>query len=259
MPEIGAGQFDIVIITDGAGHYLQLPSLTTVQRDALTAVNGMHIYNSTTSQIEVYDNGAWRAQGQIAVNAHTAILNAHIQSPFETLVVGQYLFPLNRSLPGNIVLLQYRLYATLCVMPRNMAFDRVSVEVEVLEGAKDIRLGLYNASAALYPSTLVEDFGTVDTDSAVLKSITLDPVVSIAKGIYFLVAITDATGTAAVVETTARTGVLGGMSAAFDYASPGYLIAAAGAEFAALPDPFPAAAALDNSMPLIGLRLSALE
>lgn len=77
MPEIGALSFEIVVIPDGAGHYLQLPSLTTAQRNALTAVNGMHIYNSTTSRVEVYDNGAWRAQGQIAVTAHAAVAAAH--------------------------------------------------------------------------------------------------------------------------------------------------------------------------------------
>lgn len=49
-----------VLISDGAGHYLQLPTLTTAQRDALTPVNGMQIYNSTLSQVEIYANGAWR-------------------------------------------------------------------------------------------------------------------------------------------------------------------------------------------------------
>ena len=56
---------DIVIITDGAGHYLQLPSLTTAQRNVLTAVNGMVIYNSTTNQIESYENGVWGAIGGV--------------------------------------------------------------------------------------------------------------------------------------------------------------------------------------------------
>jgi len=36
-----------------------LPSYTTAQRDALTAVNGMIIYNSTTNAINGYENGAW--------------------------------------------------------------------------------------------------------------------------------------------------------------------------------------------------------
>lgn len=48
-----------VIIEDGAGRYLQLPSLTTTQRDALSPVNGMLIYNSTTNKVNAYENGAW--------------------------------------------------------------------------------------------------------------------------------------------------------------------------------------------------------
>lgn len=67
------GRFEWVVVIDGAGHFIQLPSLTTAERNALTAVNGMQIYNSTTNQIEDYDNGAWRARGQLAVNTHTAL------------------------------------------------------------------------------------------------------------------------------------------------------------------------------------------
>jgi len=54
---------DFIVLTDGAGHYLQLPKLTTAQRDALSAVNGMMIYNTTTSRLEAYENGSWGALG----------------------------------------------------------------------------------------------------------------------------------------------------------------------------------------------------
>ena len=54
---------EYITIVDGAGHYIDLPSLTTTERDALSADNGMMIYNSTTSQIEAYQNGAWGALG----------------------------------------------------------------------------------------------------------------------------------------------------------------------------------------------------
>ncbi len=40
---------------------LLFPRMTTVQRDALTAVNGMQIYNSTDNQMQGYINGSWAA------------------------------------------------------------------------------------------------------------------------------------------------------------------------------------------------------
>jgi len=47
--------------TDHAG--IQLISLTTTQRNALTPGNGMLIYNSTTGDIEKYEDSAWSAVG----------------------------------------------------------------------------------------------------------------------------------------------------------------------------------------------------
>lgn len=39
---------------------LTLPSLTTVQRDALFPIQGLLIYNSTTDQVQVTLNSTWR-------------------------------------------------------------------------------------------------------------------------------------------------------------------------------------------------------
>ena len=55
----GSREADKLIISDGAGHLLQLPKLTTAERDALTPINGMMIYNSTTNEINKYENGSW--------------------------------------------------------------------------------------------------------------------------------------------------------------------------------------------------------
>jgi hypothetical protein len=45
-------------ISSTTGAFL-LPRMTTTERNALTAVNGMRIYNTTTNQFEAYEAGAW--------------------------------------------------------------------------------------------------------------------------------------------------------------------------------------------------------
>lgn len=44
---------------------VRLPRITTINRDALTGVEGLMIYNSTTAQFEIYQNGAWRAMSAL--------------------------------------------------------------------------------------------------------------------------------------------------------------------------------------------------
>ena len=47
--------------SDGATSYLKVGGLTTTERDALTAVAGMIIFNSTTGQFEGYNGTSWVA------------------------------------------------------------------------------------------------------------------------------------------------------------------------------------------------------
>lgn len=49
------------LIVSGTSSYVKLPELTTVQRDALVAAEGMIIKNTTTGLIEGYFGGAWQA------------------------------------------------------------------------------------------------------------------------------------------------------------------------------------------------------
>jgi hypothetical protein len=44
---------------DAIEQSLTAPSMTTAERDALTATNGMVIYNTTTNRTEAYENGSW--------------------------------------------------------------------------------------------------------------------------------------------------------------------------------------------------------
>jgi hypothetical protein len=56
--------------TDHAG--IELISLTTAERDALTPVNGDLIYNETTSKVQMYQGGAWTDVTSVAADADTS-------------------------------------------------------------------------------------------------------------------------------------------------------------------------------------------
>jgi len=194
-------------------------------------------------------------EGQLA--DHVARLDAHTINLYEQFAVGQYLpLPLV-YISYDLTMVQYRLYATYIVVARDMTFDRIAIDIETLDNGKDIRLGIYNCNSSLEPSSLVQDCGTVDTDSTGLKAITLDPAVSLTKGRYFLAAITDSDGVAKVVNATPYSGGLG-LSTNFDRARTGYQVTKTATEFAALGDPF-GAANLDTASPVIGLRVESLD
>jgi len=49
------------IAVTGTANALKVNTVTTTQRNALTAAVGMIVYNSTTSKIEAYAGSAWVA------------------------------------------------------------------------------------------------------------------------------------------------------------------------------------------------------
>ena len=52
---VGAADIDTLAI----GSTLRVANLTTTERNALTAANGMIIYNTTDSKFQGYENGGW--------------------------------------------------------------------------------------------------------------------------------------------------------------------------------------------------------
>jgi hypothetical protein len=87
-----------LIITDGANHYLQVPQLTTIQRDGLTPINGMIIYNSTTTQFERYQAGAWAAFGGPPGDSVIVQVVNYQTGEFAT---GTTLIPIDDTIPQN--------------------------------------------------------------------------------------------------------------------------------------------------------------
>jgi hypothetical protein len=58
---VGIGTFSpqgALDVSSTTGAFI-VPRMTTSQRDALTAVNGMIVYNTTANQFNFYENGAW--------------------------------------------------------------------------------------------------------------------------------------------------------------------------------------------------------
>lgn len=63
----------------GAEKVARIRVMSTTERDALEAVEGMVIFNSTTDQLEEYDGSVWQAVGQVIMDTHAADYGLHRQ------------------------------------------------------------------------------------------------------------------------------------------------------------------------------------
>jgi hypothetical protein len=89
---------------------------------------------------------------------------------------------------------------------RPVTLDRIAVRVTTAGSAGSvIRLGIYSADAAMFPSTLVLDAGTVDSSSTGTKEITISQALPF--GVYWLGAVGQATPASNPV-VAARTGCI---------------------------------------------------
>lgn len=222
MPQFGRETFTKVRFRGGSGSYILMPVLTTTQRDALTAVTGMVIFNSTTGQLEEYNGSVWRAIGKgysdttflplaggaltgdvtvaatktidgVDISAHAAALDGHTKSILELARTGQYYLPINGGW-ANQTLTANMLYATFLYVARAITIDRIAVWVSTADAVNpNIRLGIYNDGANLYPGTLLLDAGVVSAATTGLKAIEISQ--ALTKGLYWVVAVSDGTPT----------------------------------------------------------------
>jgi len=59
----GVASSTSVSLDVGGSRAMLIPRISTATRDALTAVNGMLIYNTTANKLQVRENGAWTEMG----------------------------------------------------------------------------------------------------------------------------------------------------------------------------------------------------
>ena len=75
----GDGTYSVAVVI--GGNAIPLPVRTTAQRDALTPASGWMIWNSTTTQAEIYNGATWVAVGSLSAAAliatHAALATVH--------------------------------------------------------------------------------------------------------------------------------------------------------------------------------------
>lgn len=251
------GRFDWIEVTDGAGHYFKLPSLTTAQRNALTAITGMTIWNSDTVQAERYDGANWRYVAYTALTTHAADLDAHMSDLYQIKMTGNYFVPWPVETYGTVALFANSIYARPFFVARSMTIDALAIYITIAgAGGTVVRLGIYNDGTNLYPGSLIQDYGTVAVDGTGTAAIASDQ--ALTKGLYWLVYVSDGTPTAHAAYLSFSP--LGQLAINFYNTSKyeGWYKAAVG--IGALADPFVAAAGLTvGFVPLILPKLKTLD
>lgn len=66
---------------------LLIPRMTTAQKNALTAVNGMLIYDLSTNQFNIRENGVWIQVSDAVAKAHTQNTDTDLDATFEATFV----------------------------------------------------------------------------------------------------------------------------------------------------------------------------
>lgn len=241
MPKMGEGYLPLLYIPDGAGRYVKCPVLTTTQRDALTGVEGMIIFNSTTDQLEQYDGSTWEAVGQPIMTTHEADIDKHMSDFYKSFTTSDTFLPWPMHTKSTAVLTADELYAMPFLVVRPMTISSLVVRITAADAGKSIRVGVYKAGTNLYPGDLLKDFGTASVAST--GTVTISATLAITDlGVNFLAIVSDGAPT---------------IRASFQASSPLGAKNTTGEDvwarwkvdftYAALPDPFTASGAKQTS------------
>ena len=151
------------------------------------------------------------------------------------------------AMPANI------LRAMPLPVPMSRTLDRIAINVATASAGL-LRLGIYRDSN-VYPSSLVLDAGTVDTETIGVKALTISQ--ALTPGLYWVVLVHDGTpAVTAPLHFMSLLNVLGVGSALFGNAGVGWTVSFT---YAALPASFPTGATPITAVPVpaIFVRFSA--
>lgn len=190
----------LVIGTNVQAWDADLDTLATMGTSNATALAGLTAFIRTLLD----DTDAATARGT---------LGAAIAIPDGRAVYGgvtQYstpgVFGVNVSTIGLAV---DRVYYGPIKPPTQITIDQVAVEVTAAAAASSVlRIGLYNAGLDWQPTSLVQDFGTVASDSTGVKTITLGSPLTLAPGRYVTAILGNGTPTLRAVRVAGSDGVL---------------------------------------------------
>jgi hypothetical protein len=141
------------------------------------------------------------------------------------------------------------MYAMLFYVNESHAYDRIAVHVTTRAAPSNIQLGIYEDSAGV-PGNLILDAGNVSGASTGGKEININQ--TLARGWYWLAAVSDSTPTLRTYQGSSMFGWLGATSGTDTAYYGGMSVAQA---YGALPTPFTAGAVLTaTGVPRIMLR-----
>lgn len=202
-----------------------------------------------------YTDGEAQIIADAQIGTHTADLDAHTKNTFEVRRTGEYHmspYVTNRNMTPRAVVAN-TLYGMPFLITRSETEDRIACHVTA-EAGENIRMGIYNIGANLYPGTLLDDSGFITLAAIGIQAIIINQ--ALPKGLYFVAIISDGTPTINGAEGNCQT-PMGFRSTDFGSINGRWAVAQA---YGALPDPFTAGAAFDfYPAPAIAFRLLTLD
>ncbi len=148
------------------------PSMTTAERDAMTAVDGMAIYNETRGEYQVRASGIW-----VSIMSS---LGYAMKPPVVRWVVPGW----QGGTGVNQLVTANRTYYVPIVVPLDTTYDRIGISVQTGDGAGGLAdLRIFEDLNGV-PGDLVLSAGTVSTNGAGAKEIVIAE--ALPAGRYFL-------------------------------------------------------------------------